>query len=100
MGLNWHFPRHDLTERFLSTFGSGVSNTLTLFAPRRMGKTEFVLYDLIPTAHDHGYLCIYVSFWENPENPCPMPPGRPRPGYIRAQLVPAEMAPSWDTGGI
>ena len=69
MGLNWHFPRHDLTERFLSTFGSGVSNTLTLFAPRRMGKTEFVLYDLIPTAHDHGYLCIYVSFWENPKNP-------------------------------
>lgn len=50
MTIDWHFPRKDLTENVLTAYETGPSNTLTLFAPRRMGKTEFVLYDLIPAA--------------------------------------------------
>lgn len=69
MTINWHFPRGELTERVMSAFDNGVSDTLTLFAPRRMGKTEFVRYDLIPEAAKRGYVPVYVSFWENRDDP-------------------------------
>lgn len=69
MAIDWHYPRKDLTDRVLDAFDNGVSSTLTLFAPRRMGKTEFVRYDLIPEAASHGYLPVYVSFWDNRDDP-------------------------------
>lgn len=69
MTINWHYPRDDLTDRVMNAFDSGVADTLTLFAPRRMGKTEFVRYDLIPEAAKRGYVPVYVSFWDNPEDP-------------------------------
>jgi len=69
MSIDWHFPRTDLTDKVLAAYDSGLSNTLTLFAPRRMGKTEFVLYDLIPGAAKRGYAPVYVSFWDNKDDP-------------------------------
>lgn len=69
MTINWHYPRQDLTQRVMSAFDKGVSDTLTLFAPRRMGKTEFVRYDLIPEAAKRGYVPVYVSFWDNRDDP-------------------------------
>ncbi len=69
MAIDWHYPRQDLTERVMSAFDKGVSDTLTLFAPRRMGKTEFVRYDLIPEAAKRGYVPVYVSFWDNRDDP-------------------------------
>lgn len=69
MSIDWHFPRKDLTEKVLTAYETGLSNTLTLFAPRRMGKTEFVRYDLIPAAAKRGYVPVYVSFWDNKDDP-------------------------------
>lgn len=69
MTVDWHYPRDDLTERVMSAFDTGISDTLTLFAPRRMGKTEFVRYDLIPEAAKRGYVPVYVSFWDNRDDP-------------------------------
>lgn len=69
MTIDWHYPRHDLTKRVMDAFDQSVSDTLTLFAPRRMGKTEFVRYDLIPEAAKRGYVPVYVSFWENRDDP-------------------------------
>lgn len=69
MTIDWHYPRKDLTENVLVAYETGLSNTLTLFAPRRMGKTEFVLYDLIPAAVERGYVPVYVSFWDNKDDP-------------------------------
>lgn len=69
MKIDWHYPRDELTERVMSAFDQGISDTLTLFAPRRMGKTEFVRYDLIPEAAKRGYVPVYVSFWDNPDDP-------------------------------
>lgn len=69
MAIDWHYPRKELTERVMSAFDQGVSDTLTLFAPRRMGKTEFVRYDLIPAAAKRGYAPVYVSFWDNRDDP-------------------------------
>lgn len=69
MTIDWHYPRKDLTEKVLIAYEQGLSDTLTLFAPRRMGKTEFVLLDLIPAAAKRGYTPVYVSFWENKDDP-------------------------------
>lgn len=69
MTIDWHFPRQDLSDQYLSTFESGVTSAITLFAPRRMGKTEFLTYDLIPEAEKRGYLPVYVSFWEVKSDP-------------------------------
>lgn len=69
MQIQWHYERTSLISAVLSGFEAGVSNTITLFAPRRMGKTEFLLYDLIPAASAKGYQTLYVSFWDNPEDP-------------------------------
>ncbi|GAA3975485.1 hypothetical protein [Allohahella marinimesophila] len=69
MAIQWHYRRSDLTDVFLSTFTAASTSTLTLFAPRRMGKTEFILYDLIPVANERGFLPVYVSFWEHRNDP-------------------------------
>lgn len=69
MAIEWHYPRKDLTERVMNAFEMGVSDTLTLFAPRRMGKTTFVRRDLIPEAAKRGYMPVYVSFWDNRDDP-------------------------------
>lgn len=69
MSIDWHYPRKELMEKVLAAYEQGLSNTLTLFAPRRMGKTEFVLLDLIPAAAQRGYTPVYVSFWENKDDP-------------------------------
>jgi len=42
----WHFPRDAFAASILDTLDSGIVSAITLFAPRRMGKTEFVCTDL------------------------------------------------------
>ncbi|MAM88587.1 MAG: hypothetical protein CME36_14880 [unclassified Hahellaceae] len=69
MTIQWHYRRSELIDEFLGTFITASTNTLTLFAPRRMGKTEFILYDLIPVASDRGFVPVYVSFWEHRNDP-------------------------------
>lgn len=69
MTIEWHYPRKDLTEQVMHAFDVGISDTLTLFAPRRMGKTTFVRRDLIPEAAKRGYMPVYVSFWDNRDDP-------------------------------
>jgi len=46
----WHFPRKDFADRVMQSFVSGGSTALTLFAPRRTGKTQFLIHDLAPAA--------------------------------------------------
>lgn len=58
----WHFPRHALADSVLGAFNSGLSHALTLFAPRRMGKTEFLLKDVAPQADARGWRVFYHSF--------------------------------------
>ncbi|NSL55450.1 ATP-binding protein [Uliginosibacterium aquaticum] len=58
----WHYPRSALADSVLMAFDSGLSHALTMFAPRRMGKTEFLLQDLAPRAEEHGWRVFYHSF--------------------------------------
>lgn len=67
--LNWHYPRTDLADQILDRLEVGATTALTLFAPRRMGKTEFVVHDLLPMAAQRGYIGVYVNFWDRKEDP-------------------------------
>ena len=58
----WHYPRRKLAKQVLDMFESGLSSALVFFAPRRMGKTEFLLKDMQPLAEDQGWHVLYFSF--------------------------------------
>ncbi len=65
----WHFERRELATRTLSLLTEGPAQALTMFAPRRTGKTEFLIKDLAPLAEDKGHRVIYASFWQAPLSP-------------------------------
>lgn len=64
----WHFPRPALARSYVSQAEAGAQ-TLTLFAARGTGKTEFVKRDLIPAAEAAGYRAIYCDLWSHASNP-------------------------------
>lgn len=65
----WHYPRRDLAERTLALLSGKLARALTLFAPRRTGKTEFLLKDLGPLAEERKHRVVYASFWQAPLAP-------------------------------
>ena len=65
----WHFRRDELAEQVLGTLARGPAQALSLFAPRRAGKTEFLVQDLAPHAEAQGHRVIYASFWQAPLSP-------------------------------
>lgn len=58
----WHFPRLELAQQILRIFSTGLSSALVFFAPRRMGKTEFLRKDILPLAKKEGWCVVYFSF--------------------------------------
>lgn len=67
--VNWHFFRPALAQHFFSLlFDSGIRR-LALFGRRRIGKTEFLLQDLIPIAQQKNTATLYCSLWENKDSP-------------------------------
>jgi len=65
----WHFARPELARRYLRTFQIGLISAQALFAPRRMGKSEFLEQDMIPAAQESGLLTAYLNLWDARENP-------------------------------
>lgn len=65
----WHFPRTDFANRVMHSFVSGGSTALTLFAPRRTGKTQFLIHDLAPAAERLKCTVVYASFWQTADTP-------------------------------
>jgi len=61
----WHFARPELADAYLQAFELKLSSARGLFARRRMGKTEFLLRDLLPAALKRGYLVAYTNLWDN-----------------------------------
>ena len=68
-GDPWHFRRDELADQVLVTLARGPAQSLSLFAPRRAGKTEFLIQDLGPHAEARGHRVIYASFWQAPLSP-------------------------------
>ena len=58
----WHYPRTQLAQAIMNTLSSNVVHAITLFAPRRMGKTEFLRKDITPQAKAQGFHVFYFSF--------------------------------------
>lgn len=50
-------------------FDQGLISSWGMFAKRRMGKTEFLLEDLLPIAKNQGKLVAYTNLWENKKDP-------------------------------
>ena len=63
-----YFPRSELAERLLSSLKDGILHAITLFAPRRMGKTQFLLNDVKPKAEKLGFNVFYFSFMDRTSN--------------------------------
>lgn len=57
-----YYPRLTLAENLVRNLADGISSAFTLFAPRRMGKTQFLLNDITPTAKAMGFNVFYFSF--------------------------------------
>ncbi|MDF1795571.1 MAG: hypothetical protein P1U63_03430 [Coxiellaceae bacterium] len=64
----WHFARTTLAQQVVNMFDIGLSSALTFFAPRRMGKTEFLRKDILPYAQKHKWAVHYFSFLESNGN--------------------------------
>ena len=69
---SWHFPRTELAEKYLQVFDVGLTSARALFAKRRMGKSEFLEQDLIPSARGAGYLTVYLNLWDARNQPAPV----------------------------
>ena len=59
----WHFHRRVFAERVIANYE--WTHTQTLFSPRRTGKTQFVMRDLVPAAEARGLTPVYVDMWAN-----------------------------------
>ncbi len=66
---DWHFNRPQLATKLLKVFEVGISSNIALIAPRRKGKTLFLLSDLAPEAQSQNYIPIYASLWQNMDSP-------------------------------
>lgn len=69
VAIDWHFPRTALAQQYIDEFDSNLSDIVALFAPRRMGKTEFVMRDVIPIAKREHYTAVVIDFWNDRTNP-------------------------------
>ncbi len=61
------FKRINLAKAYCDSLqGKGIANAtsgLFLAGPRRVGKSTFLIKDLIPEAQSRGWLTIYIDLW-------------------------------------
>ncbi len=65
----WHYHRPGLAQQYLATLNAGLVTSTTIFAPRRAGKTSFLLKDLAPAAEAAGYAVAYADLWQTKLSP-------------------------------
>jgi len=66
---NWHYPRTDFAKEVYSMLIEHHAGGVSIFGPRRTGKTEFLLCDLKPYAEARKHRVIYVNFWQRRNAP-------------------------------
>ncbi len=65
-----HFSRTPFTHDLYMSMASGFDPNRSLFGPRRIGKTWFLLNDLAPKAETFDHKVVYVDFWDR--GPAPL----------------------------
>ncbi len=68
IGIDWHFSRKALAEQLFGVFKAGFYRQ-AIFAPRRMGKTEFIEMDFIPHLASQEIPAVYIDMWRNKDAP-------------------------------
>ncbi|WP_019960496.1 AAA family ATPase [Woodsholea maritima] len=66
---HWHYPRREFAGQVYDLLAHGPVSALSLFGPRRTGKTQFLTHDLGPLAREEGHRVVYVSFWQTLDSP-------------------------------
>jgi len=64
-----YFPRPDLKATVATVVKSGLKSAITLFAPRRKGKTLFVHNEVMPWAQSDAWHPVYIDLWADREQP-------------------------------
>lgn len=59
------FPTNRSCKKNFKILDVGISSNLAIIAPRRKGKTLFVLNDISSLARKEHYIPIYASLWQN-----------------------------------
>jgi len=57
--------RPELATSYLTLLQAQPGRHIALFAPRRVGKTNFLDGDLTPAAERMGFLAVYADLWLN-----------------------------------
>ncbi len=60
----WHYPRTDFARQVFTLLADSPATAVSLFGPRRTGKTEFLKEDLGPLAEQKGHRVVYMSLWQ------------------------------------
>ena len=60
---DWHYARPKLAKNAIELLKTGAAHALTIFARRRIGKTQFLLFDVWPEATKRGWTARYINFW-------------------------------------
>ena len=65
----WYFHRGELARSLLLTLLEGTGDPIALMGERRIGKTSFLVNDLMPAAIERGMVPVYVDIWQHREDP-------------------------------
>lgn len=65
----WHYPRTEFARFIIGGMKQGLLQRVSIFAPRKRGKTQFIQYDVMPMCRDQGILPIYIDFWMDKNDP-------------------------------
>lgn len=66
---NWYYQRTEFAEKLYDMLVNGPAEAVSIFAPRRSGKTSFLLNDFAKLARKNGHRVIYCDFWQVDDPP-------------------------------
>ncbi len=65
----WYYPRTEFAETVYDALDKWPVEGVSIFGPRRTGKTSFLKNDLVPILENNGHRVIYTNFWPPKEPP-------------------------------